>query len=90
MQDGQVIGTWDGQNISSGRVRGFLPKTVAAVTKLGEGLPPAFALLGVKAGAPLTNFLSDRELQKNARGEDGWWFLVNYTAKPAKFDPTVK
>ena len=64
LQDGQVIGSWDGTGISNGRVRGFLPKTVAAVTKLGDGLPEAFALVGIAKGAPLTDFLSDRELSK--------------------------
>lgn len=87
LQDGQVVGTWDGANIGNGFVRGFLPKTVAAATKLGEGLPAFLTLAGIKAGAPLTNFLSDAQLQKNARGEDGWWFLLSFTAKPAKFSP---
>jgi len=86
LQDGQIVGTWDGANISNGFVRGFLPKTVAAATKLGEGLPAFLTLAGIKAGAPLSNFLSDAQMQKNARGEDGWWFLMSYTAKPAKFE----
>jgi hypothetical protein len=87
LQDAQVVGTWEGANIGNGFVRGFLPKTVAMATKLGEGLPPFLVLAGIQAGAPLTNFLNDSQLQKNARGEDGWWFLMSYTAKPAKFNP---
>jgi hypothetical protein len=87
LQDGQIVGSWDGANIGNGFVRGFLPKTVAAATKLGEGLPEFLVLAGIKAGAPLSNFLSDAQLQKNARGEDGWWFLMSYTAKAAKFNP---
>jgi hypothetical protein len=87
LQDGQIVGTWDGANISNGFVRGFLPKTVAAATKLGAGLPEFLVLAGIKEGAPLSNFLADAQLQKNARGEDGWWFLLSYTAKAAKFNP---
>jgi hypothetical protein len=87
LQDGQIVGTWDGANVSGGFVRGFLPKTVAAATKLGEGLPEFLVLAGIQAGAPLTNFLDDAQLQKNARGEDGWWFLMNFTAKAATFKP---
>jgi hypothetical protein len=87
LQDGQIVGTWDGANISNGLVRGFLPKTVGAATKLGEGLPAFLVLAGIQAGAPLSNFLEDAQLQKNARGEDGWWFLLSYTAKAAKFKP---
>jgi hypothetical protein len=52
---------------------------------LGEGLPSFLVLAGIQAGAPLTNFLSDAQLQKNAHGEDGWWFLLTFTAKAAKF-----
>lgn len=87
LQDGEIIGTWDGANISNGYVRGFLPKTVAMATKLGDGLPEFLVLAGIQKGAPLSNFLNDNQLTKNARGEDGWWFLLSYTAKPAKFTP---
>jgi hypothetical protein len=27
---------------------------------------------------------------KNAKGEDGWWIVMSYTAKPAIFDPDLK
>jgi hypothetical protein len=87
LQDGEVIGTWDGANIANGYVRGFLPKTVAMATKLGDGLPEFLILAGIQKGAPLSNFLNDSQLAKNARGEDGWWFLLSFTAKPAKFTP---
>jgi hypothetical protein len=87
LQDGEIVGTWDGANIGNGFVRGFLPKTVAMATKLGDGLPEFLVLAGIQKGAPLSNFLNDNQLTKNARGEDGWWFLLSYTAKPAKFTP---
>lgn len=90
LQDGQIIGTWEGANISNGRVRGFLPKTVAKATKLGEGVPPILAPFGIKTGAELAALFSDAQLQKNDKGEDGWWILMNYTAKPASFDPALK
>jgi hypothetical protein len=87
LQDGQIAGTWDGANISNGLVRGFLPKAVAAATLLGDGIPAIYEFAGVKKGAPLLNFLMDNPLQKNGRGEDGWWFLLSFTGKPATFNP---
>ena len=88
LQDGQVIGTWDGGNITGGFVRGFLPKSIAQATKLGDGLPSWLELAGVKAGAPLTDFLDDSEAGTNNQGEVGWWFLMTFTAKQASFNPT--
>jgi hypothetical protein len=40
-------------------------------------------------GTPLINFFSTAEMGKN-KGEDGWWILMAYTAKAAKFDPAAK
>jgi hypothetical protein len=89
LQDGQVVGTWESANIQNGWVRGFLPKAIAKATKLGDGLPSWLALAGVKAGAPLTDFLSESEIQTNSQGEEGWWFLMSFTAKAAAFNPAL-
>lgn len=90
LQDGQFIGSWDGELIKNGWVRGFLPKSIANTTLLGEGVPPILAPFGIKMGTPLAVLFSDAQLQKNAKGEDGWWILMSYTAQPAKFDPKLK
>jgi hypothetical protein len=90
LQDGQVTGTYDAANISGGFVRGFLSKTVASATKLGQGVPSYLALFNVKMGDPLSKFFSAAQMGKNAKGEDGWWILMSYTAKAAKFDPAAK
>lgn len=88
LQDAQVIGTWEGTGISNGRVRGFLPKTVAQTSKIPAPAPAYLTNLGIQAGTPLTDFLSDSQLGKNGT-VDGWWFLFDYSAKPATFDPAV-
>lgn len=90
LEEAQVVGTWDGGNVKNGFVRGFLTKTSAAATKLGAGVPDWLGLVGVKQGDPLTKFVSDMQIGKNSKGEDGWWFLMTYTAKAAKFDPAAK
>ncbi|HEX6240901.1 MAG TPA: hypothetical protein VFZ61_08405, partial [Polyangiales bacterium] len=90
LQDGQIVGTWEGANISNGLVRGFLTKKTAEATKLGEGVPSILALVGVKMGTPLVEFFSATEMGKNSKGEDGWWILMSYTAKPTVFDPALK
>lgn len=87
LDEGQVIGTWQGAEIANGKVRGFLPKTVAAQTKLPDQLPEYLTRLTIKPGTPLTDFLSDKTLEKNGDGVDGWWFLLSFTAKPTKFKP---
>src|SRR5690606_21217566 len=87
LQDGQVIGRWEGDSIVDGRVRGFLPKSVAEATRLPAPVPPYLAAAGVTAGTPLTDFLSDRELAMNPDGVSGWVFLINFSASPATFDP---
>jgi len=89
LQDGQLVGSWDGESIKNGFVRGFLPKTVAAATKLGAGVPPILAVFNIKMGTPLINFFSEAQIGQNAKGEAGWWVLMSYTAKPAKFDPAL-
>jgi hypothetical protein len=89
LQDGQIVGSWDGANIKSGFVRGFLPKTVAAQTKLGAGVPPLLAVFNIKMGTPLINFFSEAQIGQNAKGEAGWWVVMSYTAKPVKFDPAL-
>ncbi len=89
LQDGQIAATWDGTNISNGWVRGFLPKAVAAATLLGDGIPPIYELAGAKKGVPLLSFLMDNPVQMNSRGEEGWWFLLSFSAKPATFNPAL-
>jgi hypothetical protein len=89
LQDGQIVGSWDGANIKNGFVRGFLPKTVAAQTKLGAGVPPLLAVFNIKMGTPLINFFSEAQIGQNAKGEAGWWVVMSYTAKSAKFDPAL-
>lgn len=89
LQDAQVIGTWEGTGISNGRVRGFLPKSVAQTTRIADPAPKYLRDLSIKGGTPLTDFLSDKQLGKDSKGVDGWWFLFNFGAEPAKFDPAV-
>jgi hypothetical protein len=89
LEDGQVIGSWQDGAIVNGRVRGFLSKSVAAVTKLPADLT-GYEILNIVPGMPVSNFLPDNEIGKNSRGEDGWWFVLSYTAKAAKFDPNAR
>jgi hypothetical protein len=79
-----VIGSWQEGSIVNGRVRGFLSKSVAANTKLQQGIA-GFEAFGLSQGAPVVDFLPDAEVVKNSRGEDGWWFVISYTARPAMF-----
>jgi hypothetical protein len=91
LQDGQVVGSWQDGGIVGGRVRGFLSKAVATTTKLPTDLsaiPEIYRLL-LTAGGPIIDHLSNNEVSKNARGEEGWWFVFEFTAKPAKFNPAL-
>jgi hypothetical protein len=91
LQDGQVVGTWQDGNIVNGHVRGFLSDAVARATKLPTDLSaiPEIYRLVLTAGGPIVDHLCTTEMSKNARGEDGWWFVFDFTAKPAKFAPGV-
>jgi hypothetical protein len=91
LQDGQVTGTWQDGSIVNGHVRGFLSKAVAMTTKLPTDLSaiPIEYRLVLTAGGPIIDHLCATELSKNARGEDGWWFVFDFAAKPAKFKPAA-
>lgn len=89
LQNTQVIGSWvDGAKggISNGWIRGFLSEEVAMKTKLPQQLPIAALLLGIQPGTPLIDFLADADKSSSPAG---WWFTLQYTAKPAVYDPKV-
>ena len=89
LENTQVIGAWVDEargGISNGWIRGFLSEEVAKKTKLPEQLPIAARLLGIAPNTPLIDFLSDGDKQA---APAGWWFTLQYTAKPALYDPKV-
>lgn len=89
LEDTQVIGAWADAGkagIEDGWIRGFLPEDVAMATKLPEQVPLAALALGIRGGAPLSDFLADKDKQQSP---PGWWFTLKYTAKPALYDASV-
>lgn len=89
LEDTQVIGSWvdDGKGgIANGWIRGFLTEEVAKKTKAPDQLPLAATLLGISGGTPLSDFLADADKQASP---PGWWFLLQYSAKPAIYDSSV-
>lgn len=93
LEEGQVVGAWvdEGRGgIESGAIRGFLPQSVAEATKLGAELPPLAVSLGIKVGTPLAEFLPKAQRTTNSAGTDGWWFHIEFSAKPAIFDESAE
>lgn len=92
LEEGQVVGAWVDEEqggIESGAIRGFLPESAAQSTKLGAELPPLAVSLGIKAGTPLAAFLPKGQRTANSAGTQGWWFHIEFSAKPALFDEGV-
>jgi hypothetical protein len=89
LEQGQVVGAWANEGkggIVQGAIRGFLSESIARATKLGSDLPPLAVSLDIKPGTALAEFLPNAERSMNAEGTPGWWFLIQFSAKPALFD----
>jgi hypothetical protein len=86
LDDAQLIAVWTGKDgISEGWIRGFVTEQTAMDTKIAGAVPSHLSLVGVQTGTPLADFLpqAGREMRG---GRAGWPFLVQFAAKPARFD----
>jgi hypothetical protein len=90
LEDAQLAGQLTSEtpptHIKSGVVHGFLTQAAADATNLPSDLPAFAALVGIKAGAPMSSLLHKQD-QVKLNGVSGWWLTATYTATKHAFTP---